>query len=291
MPTYVETAPVARPGLAVTRMSWGAILAGVAIAFAIQIMVALLGAGIGLSLVNPGDAGGPTVGGVGIGALAWWAIGTIIALAAGGYAAVRAAGLSRPVDGAVHGLSIWAVTLLLTLYLLTSAVGGILGGAFRTIGGVASAAGSSVSAVAPTIAQSVGIDQDAIRSRAQALLAPTPADPAQMTPEAASKAVVAAIPDVLKGGDAGKAAENRVADIVAAQAHISHDEAVKRVDQTRQDLVTTKNEAVAAVQTATATSAHIAARTSILVFAVMLLGAIGTGLAGAAAARRTRKAG
>ncbi len=57
------------------------------------------------------------------------------------------------------------------------------------------------------------------------------------------------------------------------------------------DLVTTKNEAVAAVQTATATSAHIAARTSILVFAVMLLGAIGTGLAGAAAARRSRRAG
>jgi hypothetical protein len=114
MPTYVESAPPPRPGLAVPPMSWGAILAGVAIVFAIQILVALLGAGIGLSLVSPSDAGGPTAG-LGIGALAWWAIGTIIALAAGSYAAVRAAGLSRPVGGAVHGLSIWAVTLLLTL--------------------------------------------------------------------------------------------------------------------------------------------------------------------------------
>jgi hypothetical protein len=171
MPTYVESAPMARPGLTMTRVSWGAILAGVVIAFAVEIMVALLGAGIGLSLVDPGAADAPGAGSVGIGALAWWAIGTIIALVAGSYAAVRAAGLSRPVEGTVHGLSIWAATLLITLYLMTSAVGGILGGAFRTIGSLAGAAGSGVSAVAPTVSQSAGLDPEAIKTRVEALLA------------------------------------------------------------------------------------------------------------------------
>jgi hypothetical protein len=290
MPTYVESAPMARPGLTMTRVSWGAILAGVVIAFAVEIMVALLGAGIGLSLVDPGAADAPGAGSVGIGALAWWAIGTIIALVAGSYAAVRAAGLSRPVEGTVHGLSIWAATLLITLYLMTSAVGGILGGAFRTIGSLAGAAGSGVSAVAPTVSQSAGLDPDAIKTRVEALLAQAPADPGQMTPEAASKAVIAAIPAVLKGGEAGQTAENHIADIVAAQAHVSHDEAMKRIDQTRQDLVSAKNDAVDTARSAAAMTAHIAARTSVVAFIVMLLGAIAAGWAGSAAARRTQRA-
>ena len=79
-----------------------------------------------------------------------------MALGAGGYAAARVAGVHERFDALVHGLVVWGVTLILTLYLLTSAVGGIIGGAFRTVGAVAGAAGTTVGAAAPKAASIAG---------------------------------------------------------------------------------------------------------------------------------------
>ena len=135
-----------------TRVSWGAIFAGVVLAIAIQLVLGILGTGIGLTLVDPVEGTTPGATGFGIGAGLYWIITTILALGAGGYAAARVAGVHDRFDGLVHGLVVWGVTLILTLYLLTSAVGGIIGGAFRTVGSVATAAGSGIGAAAPKVA-------------------------------------------------------------------------------------------------------------------------------------------
>ncbi|GAB0119312.1 hypothetical protein [Acidisoma sp. 7E03] len=288
MPTHGEVQAEPRQVIAMPRMSWGAILGGVAIAFAVEIMIALLGAGIGLGLVAPIGAQGPDASGLGLGALLWWGFGTILALALGTFVAVRAAGIRRSPEGAAHGLAIWAVGLLVSLYLLGSAVSGLVGGVLNAAGGVLHAAGASVQAAAPTIAQTVGLDQTVIDARAQALLAPAPADPAQMTPEAATKAVVAALPDALKGGADGQQAENRIADIVAAQTHESHDAALQRVEQTRQTLLNAKDAAVKTVQETARASAHVAAHAALLGFVVMVLAAMVASLSGSLAARRNR---
>ncbi len=122
-----------------TRLSWGAIFAGVVIAVAVQLVLGILGAGIGLTMVDPVEGTTPGAAGFGIGAGIYWFVTTILALGAGGYAAARVAGVHERFDALVHGLVVWGVTLILTLYLLTSAVGGIIGGAFRTVGAVAGA--------------------------------------------------------------------------------------------------------------------------------------------------------
>ncbi len=115
-----------------TRVSWGAIFAGVVIAVAVQLVLGILGAGIGLTMVDPVAGTTPGAAGFGIGAGIYWLVTTVVALGAGGYAAARVAGVHERFDALVHGLVVWGVTLILTLYLLTSAVGGIIGGAFRT---------------------------------------------------------------------------------------------------------------------------------------------------------------
>jgi hypothetical protein len=58
------------------------------------------------------------------------------------------AGIEIRFDGVLHGLVTWGIATLLTLLLLTSAIGGIIGGGFSALGSVASAAGSGVSDVA-----------------------------------------------------------------------------------------------------------------------------------------------
>jgi len=108
-----ETA-IAVPLLA--RLSWPAIFSGVVIAIAVQLVLALLGTGIGLSLVDPVQGTTPSAGGFGIGAGIYWILSTIIALGAGSYAAARVAGVHDRFDGVIHGLTIWGVTLILTLY-------------------------------------------------------------------------------------------------------------------------------------------------------------------------------
>ncbi|MDD1451152.1 hypothetical protein NHF48_009460 [Sphingomonas sp. H160509] len=95
-----------------TRISWGAIFAGVVIAIAIQLVLGILGTGIGLSLVDPVEGTTPGATGFGIGAGIYWIITTIIALGAGGYAAARGAGVHDRFDGLIHGLVVWGVTLI-----------------------------------------------------------------------------------------------------------------------------------------------------------------------------------
>jgi len=269
-----------------TRLSWGAVFAGVVIAVAVQLVLGILGAGIGLTMIDPVEGTTPGAAGFGIGAGLYWLITTIVALGAGGYAAARVAGVHERFDALVHGLVVWGVTLILTLYLLTSAVGGIIGGAFRTVGAVASAAGTTVGAAAPAAASVTGIDQADVRSEAAAYLSDGPADPAQMTSEQAQKEIAKQLPALARGGADGRRAEARIVDIVAAQRKISRAEAQAQVTRAKQQFVRTKDQAVATAKSATDKAAGAAAGTSFVLVLALLVGAGAAGFGATAATRR-----
>lgn len=269
------------------RVSWGAIFAGVVLAVAVQLLLGILGTGIGLSMVDPVEGTTPGATGFGIGAGLYWLVTTVVALGAGGYAAARLSGVRERFDALVHGLVVWGVTLILTLYLLTSAVGGIIGGAFRTVGAVAGAAGTTVGAAAPKVAQIAGVDQDDVRDEASAYLAGTPTDPAQMTPEQAQKEIAKQLPALARGGAEGARAESRIVDVVAAQRKISRAEAQAQVTRAKQVVVKAKNDAVQTAKSATDAAAGAAAGTSFILVLALLAGA-GAAAFGATAATRRR---
>jgi hypothetical protein len=268
------------------RVSWGAIFAGVVIAVAIQLVLGILGTGIGLTMVDPVEGTTPGAAGFGIGAGLYWLVTTIVALGAGGYAAARVGGATDRFDALVHGLVVWGVTLILTLYLLTSAAGGIIGGAFRTVGAVAGAAGTGVGAAAPRAAQIAGVDAGDVRQEAAAYLSDAPGDPAQMTPEQAQKEIAKQLPAMARGGNAGAQAEARIVDIVAAQRKISRPAAQAQVTRAKADVVKTKNDAVATAESAADTAADAAAGTSFIIVLALLVGAGAAGFGATAAARR-----
>lgn len=161
------------------RVSWAAILAGVVVTLVTQLMLSLLGIAIGASTVDPLREADPTSG-LGVGAGIWWVVTGLISLFAGGWTAGHLAGVPRGLDSMLHGILTWGIATLLTFYLLTSAVGGIIGGAARALAGGATALGQTVAAVAPQAAEAArgqmreqGINVDSIRDEVRTLLKQT----------------------------------------------------------------------------------------------------------------------
>jgi hypothetical protein len=133
-------------------LSWRSILAGVVIAIVVQLLLSMLGGAIGLAVVNPTESGNPTGTTAAIVATIWWTLSGILAAWAGGVTAGRLSDLPGTVNAAWHGLIAWAVTTLVVFWLLASAVGGVLGGAFSLLGGIASTATQAASSAAPAVA-------------------------------------------------------------------------------------------------------------------------------------------
>ena len=73
--------------------------------------------------------------------------------------------------------------MLLILYLLSSAINGILGGGFSALGSVTSAAGSGISNAAKPMAQAAGVSPDMLQQQAQGYLLPNNPDPTTMSPQ------------------------------------------------------------------------------------------------------------
>lgn len=126
----------------ISRISWAAIFAGAITAITISFMLNILGLGIGLTTIDPMTEQN-TLDGLGTGTLIWWGLSSLAALFVGGLVAGRMAGYPSNSDGGLHGFLSWAVYTLVSLYILTSAVGGILSGVTGAVSSIFSESGAS----------------------------------------------------------------------------------------------------------------------------------------------------
>lgn len=130
--------PAITPGEAIrttllNRISWGAVFAGVVMAFAVQLTLNLVGAGIGLvALDSAQEAATPAFSWTSI---AWWTISGIIGAFVGGFTAGRLAGEPKQDTAAWHGLISWAASVLVITVLMASAAGAAInmGSPFQVI--------------------------------------------------------------------------------------------------------------------------------------------------------------
>jgi hypothetical protein len=268
------------------RISWAAIFGGVILVGAVQLLLSMLGAGIGLGTVNTHGGTTPDASSFGMGAGIWWVVSSVIALAFGGYVSAWLAGIEIRWDGILHGLITWGIATLLTIYLLTSAVGSLIGGGFSALGSAASAAGSGIKEAAPPLAQAAGVSPDMLQQQAQAYLQPANPDPATMSSQDAQKEVVTNLATYAKGGADAPAAKERVINIMAAQQHISHDDAAKRFDDIQAKVQQARDRATQTAKDAADASAAAASKTSFAAFGNLLLGAIAAAIGGSLAVQR-----
>ena len=173
--TYSAIAPVP-----VRRVFWGAIFAGTVVAIVLQLVLSLLGTGIGMSTLDPLRHSSPDATTFGIGALLWWVLTSIVSLFAGGWAAGHLAGAPDKTDAMLHGLVTWGLTAIATVYLLASIVGSVVSGGASVVGTAATAAGGAAAAAAGPAAdaakqqlQDSGISLDSLMGQAKQLLQQT----------------------------------------------------------------------------------------------------------------------
>jgi len=249
------------------KVTWGAVFAGVVVMLVTQLILNLLGIGIGAASLDPAAGETPSASTFSIGAGVWFVLAGILASLAGGYAAGRLAGKPKESTAAWHGLTAWALTTLVIFYLLTTTVGGILGGAYRTVtsalGNVTQAVGSTAQTAAQVAAPNMSRVADPFSSIEQQIRGATGGN----DPAALRDAAVAAVRAALTGNEQQAAdARNRAADAIARAQNIPVDQARTQVqqyeqqyrqaaDQARQQAT----EAADAASTAVSTGALLAA--------------------------------
>jgi len=155
------------------RISWAAIFAGAMVALGIQLLLSLLGMGIGMGSVDPLRERNP-VAGLGMGALVWWTISLLIALYAGGWVAGKLSRTMNRFESIMHGILTWIVFVLFNIYLLTSAAGTIMNAAGGVMSSTVSLAGHGLSAASPAVTEKLeqndaGIDQTGISTDSSAI--------------------------------------------------------------------------------------------------------------------------
>lgn len=118
-----------------SRISWGGVLAGTLTTLTVLILLSLLGLGIGMTTIDPMSEQDP-LSGLGTGTIIWWVVSNLVAIFIGGMVAARSSGLPSNTDGAMHGFLSWGLSLLISVLLVTSTFGSILGGAGTIISSI-----------------------------------------------------------------------------------------------------------------------------------------------------------
>ena len=225
----------------------------------------MLGVGIGMATLDPASGDNPAASTFSITAAVWWFISGIIAAFAGGYVAARMSGRTVPTTGAFHGLTTWAFTTLLVLYLLTTTAGSLVGGVFSGVASAIGGVGQTVAqTAAPVLAEANPLD--AIERQVRA----TGTDP-----EALNNAAVNAIRQLLTG-DASNAdqARQQAAQALAQARNIPLEEASQQVAAFEQEYQQTVAQAKQTATEAADTAASTVSTGALVAFVALVLGAI-----------------
>jgi hypothetical protein len=214
---FVEPA-ASRPPSLLRRVSWGAIFAGLLVTMVIQLMLTLLGVGIGAATIDPLKEQNPAEG-LATGSAIWLIGSALISVFIGSCIAGRLSGAPRRADGLLHGVVTWSAATVLTVLFLVTAAGTILGGTGALLS-------RAIGAGAGAAEKSGGLDQNAMASLenkvkqsvpgADALLPPTGREtdlaspPGELTAMAQNnKELAAALAKMEKNGGAAKSPADR----------------------------------------------------------------------------------
>lgn len=122
------------------QVRWGPIIAGLVIALSTQLVLSALGVAIGAGSI--GESGAPRTEAPGVGTTIgiWSIISLLLSLFAGGWTAARTAGRMSRNTALLNGAILWASTLALSAWLLSSGVSGAFGVAASNAGTIANQA-------------------------------------------------------------------------------------------------------------------------------------------------------
>ncbi len=139
-----------------SRISWGGVVAGAFVAIAAELLLGALGILLGLSTASAASAAALST--VSAAVFIWTVFSVLIALFIGGWVASRIANARFSSDGLWTGLTVWAVAVVVGIFLGALGISGLLG-----------FAGSAVSALRGLIPAGVTISPADLRAAAGTL--------------------------------------------------------------------------------------------------------------------------
>jgi hypothetical protein len=235
----------------INRVSWGAVFAGVVVALVCQLILNLIGLSVGAASVDPTANSNPSVSAVSLGAGIWWAVSGIIASGIGGFAAGRLSGEPKESSAGWHGLTAWALTTIVIVYLISSAAGSFIGGAANAVGSVASTVGRAAEpAVHSAVNQAASNSSDPFASIEQSLRGNGGNDPADMRDAAVTSVRALVTGDPAQQGEARERAAQAVAKARNVPIEQARTEVAQYEQQYRQAIDQAKQTAKAAADTA-----------------------------------------
>lgn len=274
------------------RISWGAIIAGIVVVLVVQMLLMLLGLAIGAATVDPATADTPQAATLGTSGAVWWLVATAIAVFAGAWVAARLAAVPSRLDGSLHGLVTWAAATLLGIYLLSTTIGGLLGGAFGALGSAAQAVGQGGQSLASAAMQ---VLPDDVRGQAERLFdrAPAAADEAQQQVQEAQQAagggnLMESVQRVVRGVQDGASPQDRDAavNVIAQQAGIPREQAEQRLTEFQGTYRHYAEQAEEQARQAAQAAAAAVAQVSFWSVIALMIGAVLAGLGGSLGSRR-----
>ncbi len=118
----------------VSRVGWGAAIAGFFIATVVQILLNALGVAIGLSAVGAGAQGQTSGTAIGVGAGIWTIVTAIISLFIGAWVAGRYTSITERGEGTLQGALVWSLSLIFFVWIAASGVTSALSGVMGLVG-------------------------------------------------------------------------------------------------------------------------------------------------------------
>jgi hypothetical protein len=113
--------------------SWGAILAGTVVATGTQILFAVLGIALGLTVARADSATADAAPRLATAGAIWWLVTGTIAMILGGIIVGRFAGFKRWCDVSLHALTVWAATAALGALVVGGSAGAATGTAAMSL--------------------------------------------------------------------------------------------------------------------------------------------------------------
>lgn len=284
------------PANAASGVSWGAIFAGATGAAALSFVLVLLGTGLGMSSVSPWANEGVDASTFGWAAAGWLTFISLAASGVGGYLAGRLrtkwAGLHTAevyFRDTAHGFLAWSVATLITVVMVSTAVGSavsagakagasVAGGAASAVMAVGSAGASAAASSMPSAANngdantSMSYMLDSLFRTPAGSSAPLTAVSVQKNAEQAQE-VYGIFANSLSTGKLTEEDASYVGQLIAERTGVSQAEAQKRVTDAFAKVQTGINEAAAQAKAAADKARKATAYASLWMVFSLLIGA------------------
>ncbi|HJT20481.1 MAG TPA: hypothetical protein VJ746_08420 [Nitrospira sp.] len=154
------------------RVKWSAVFAGWAVGLAVQMVLTLLGLGVGAWAIDLRDSN--PAQGIPTGAGIWTGLSMLISAFIGGYVTARLSGNTDRADGMYHGVVVWGVNWLVFAWLTTTAMSTMIGGAFSVFGTTLQTLGQGLSSAASTavsrMSGNLNVSTDDLRKEVESVL-------------------------------------------------------------------------------------------------------------------------